>query len=391
MRRPRRSWIVEFMSLALLTLACDRTRPTPEGPTPPAEPRMSASAEPGDTSAKTPPSVAPLPADVWRGVCLAHNWQDEGARGYGTDASAEALDHLDELGVGWISLTPFGWMAGQTSSEIHGEHTDDIPDGGERLERMERVVEQARARSMKVMLKPHLWLRGGAWRGGIEPRGADGELAWAQWWDSYRAFLLYYAELAQRLELEALVVGVELVSAVRAHPEQLARTIAAVRRVYDGPLTYSANWDEELPDSLWRQLDAVGVQFYPPLSEEPDPGLATLRRALQDHLGRWASLGERIGRPVWLTEVGYKSSPTTAAEPFGWPEHLDPSERQVDEAIQARAWRALLLEVPEHPPIQAIFAWKYFTDRDTTEEAPWGFRLRGKRAEEVLGQAYASP
>ena len=323
-------------------------------------------------------------------MCLAHNWQQGGKAGYGTSASAETLEHLDAIGVTHVSLTPFGWMDSAQSAEIRGEHTSKkaVPEGGETTDRLRGVVEQAKARELRVMLKPHLWIRGGAWRGEIDPGSEQG---WQAWWESYEAFMVYYAKVASELGVDSLVVGVELVSAVRHGPDRFVALIGAVREVYKGELVYSANWDEEVPDRVWQALDAIGTQLYPPLTREEEPEVEALREALRPHLRAWHDLGERLDRPVWLTEVGYKSAPGALARPFEWPEHLPDHARKKDEELQARAYRALLMEVQSFARIEGLFIWKYFTDPVTDEEGGWGFSPRGKIAEDALREAFASP
>ena len=392
-----------FCAILLSVYGCESKRAgAPRGSSPQVMPEDAAASRAGAASADAgghtspngadaaPARLEPLPDEVWRGVCLAHNWQQEGARGYGTDASAETLDHLQRLGVQWVSLTPFGWMSSLESTEISGEYERKMPAAGETSGRLSRVVAQARARNIRVMLKPHLWIRRGAWRGAIAPRADDGEDAWATWWDEYRAFILYYARFAARHDLDALVVGVELVSALRERPEEFVRTIEAVREVYDGPLTYSANWDEDVPLDVWRQLDGVGVQLYPPLTEslKARPTVGELRAALAPHMRRWSEVGEAAQKPVWLTEVGYKSAVSAVLKPYGWPERMPEDQRHPDEELQKRAYRALLAEVGEWERIQGVFIWKYFTDADTEEEGPSGFSPRGKPAEAVLRRAY---
>ncbi len=332
--------------------------------------------------------AAPLPEATWRGVCLAHNWQGNGRAGYGTEAGAQTLDYLVDVGADWVSLTPFGWLDELHSVTIGGEHTGEVPGGGESSARLEGAVAQAKARGVKVMLKPHLWVRGGAWQGHVAPRDGAGQPAWDAWWDSYRGFILYYASFAQRHQLDALVVAIELPSAVgHARGQGLLQTIAAVREVYDGPLLYGANWDEQVAPEVWAALDMVGVQLYAPLSHAPDPDVSMMRAGLRPHLRRWADIARAANKPLVLTEVGYRASPTAASAPYAWPEHQE-GAREVDEALQARAYHALFAEAAAHN-VRGLFLWKIFTDPHTDEEGLDGFSPRGKAAEAVWRQAYA--
>jgi hypothetical protein len=376
--------ILATLSMICVLMACDAARSTQhkEDRAPTTPPEQPATTRPD------PLTVTPLPADVHRGICLAHNWQDRGEKGYGSEANADTLAHLGELGANWVSLTPFGWMKTLNSLEIQGEHLDasKMPAGAETRARLTSAIAQARTRGLRVMLKPHVWIGGGQWRGSIAPGDAD---EWKAWWTSYREFILHYAGIAAEFDVESFVVGVELVSAVREHPEEMLATIAAVRAIYPGKITYSANWDEHIPDELWLAMDAIGTQLYPPLSDAPSPNVDTLRRALRPHLAGWHKVGERLDRPVWLTEVGYKSAPTAVSEPFGWPENLPEKARTKDEQLQATAYAALLQELPEHPRIKALYIWKYFTHAHTDEEGAWGFSPRGKLAEDILRQGFS--
>src|SRR5205814_5804340 len=110
---------------------------------------------------------------------------------------------------------------------------------------------------------------------------------WRAFFTSYRAFLLHHALLAEREGFDGLVVGHELVSATRADPARWRALIAEVRRVYHGTLTYGANWNEELERiPFWRDLDCVGVSFYPPLTAHAGAGDAELEAGARVALAR---------------------------------------------------------------------------------------------------------
>src|SRR5689334_7449782 len=79
-----------------------------------------------------------------RGVCYAHAWHNRGADGYGSPTSQKTLQRLRHLGVGWISLTPFGFMRSPTDTEVHlATH------GGESDERLRTEVAHAHALRIK--------------------------------------------------------------------------------------------------------------------------------------------------------------------------------------------------------------------------------------------------
>lgn len=332
-------------------------------------------------------SVPSLPANTHRGICLAHSWEKDG--GYGSEASRETLAYLSRINTDAISLTVFGSMPELDSVRIDGEHNGQLSESAETVGRVEEVVRQAKQEGMHLVLKPHLWIEAGGWRGNIEPKGPGDESAWATWWSNYRAFILYYAKMAERLEIDTFVFGVELKSAISAAPDEFRKSVRRVRQVYSGHLTYAANWDETLSVEQWNLFDSVGMQFYPPLSESENPNLSGLKSETFRRLEKWAELAEQVGVPFQLLEVGYKSAPTATQKPYGWPEDLPESKRVADEQLQAKAYRALFSQLSRFDNLRGVYLWKYFADPDNDEGGEVGFSPRGKKAERVLRAAFA--
>jgi hypothetical protein len=331
-------------------------------------------------------TVGPLPSDVQRGICLAHSWEERGARGYGTEVSAATLQELRALGATWVSLTPFGFMASASSDEVH--LIRDRFRGGETDERLTAEIRAAHQAGLKVLLKPHLWIRNGTWQATLDPGSPEG---WARWFQSYRAFMLHYAVLARTAGADMLSVGVELGSATRRDPQAWRKLIAEVRAEYPGPLVYGANWDEALHVEFWDALDFIGVHFYAPLATHEGAPPEELAAALDRHLDAYQALAERTGRKVLFTEVGYKSIRGTALKPAAWPEELTAEERVPSQEAQALAYRVFLDRVARRPSVAGLYVWKWFTNPDTREEDETGFSPRGKQAEAVLRAAFSAP
>jgi hypothetical protein len=178
---------------------------------------------------ESPAGTAPpraLFAEKHRGVCYAHAM--ERGRGYGSPDSAASLRALAGMGVRWISITPFGFQRAADATEIAwgGQRFDESDD------RLRQTVAQARALGMKVMLKPHLWLRPPAWPGSIDHRTDAG---WRAWFASYRPFILHYAALAQAERMEAFCIGNELQHASLREAEWRA-LVAEGRGAYAGTI-----------------------------------------------------------------------------------------------------------------------------------------------------------
>ena len=374
-RHPARWALV----LALSAASC--ARPTHDA--------IPAASEPTDAIATTTAEAATddtlaFDADDRRracNVCYAHNWQGAGARGYGSDTSARSLDELASVGMGAISLTAFGWMSSLDDPTIRIARAP----GSETFDRVRIDAARAHERGMEVMVKPHLWIGRGEWRGDIAPDPARG--GWDAWFDSYEAFILEHARFAQSIDAEWLCVGVELVSSTRLHPARWRALIAAVREVYDGRLVYAANWDEVDHITFHDALDAVGVQHFAPLARAPGADLATLREASQRWLDRWSAIARDVDRPLILTEVGFMNREGGAVDPWVWPERLPDVGSPQGDIEQRTAYLATLQTFGRSDDVAQIYWWKWFSDPDTNEEGVVGFSPRGKPAGTLLVDA----
>jgi hypothetical protein len=313
-----------------------------------------------------------------RGVCYAHTWRGGGDAGYGSATSQKTMQRLKRLGVEWISLTPFGFMESPSALEVHlaAERS------GESDERMRAEVAHAHALGLKVVLKPHIWIRHGEWQGDIRWPNDD---AWRAWFKSYRAFILHYAALAQRDGYDLLVIGTELKSATACDPACWRALIEEIRAAYRGPITYAANWDEAEKVPFWDALDFIGVDAYAPIAhkagaKEPELCLAwgTLARQLE-------ALSKRTGKRVILTELGYRATRDAAMAPATWPES-DPNPR-FDGEHQASCFRAAFTTLWGRPWLAGVYVWKWFTD-SKDEQGPTDFSPADKPAESVLGDYY---
>jgi hypothetical protein len=313
------------------------------------------------------------------GVCYAHTWRDGPARGYGTAVSRATLERLRGLGVDAISLTPFGYQPSLASDFVR--MANDHP-GGETDAALGAEMRQAHALGLRVMLKPHLWVRHGEW---IGQQALPDEAAWARWFESYRAFILHYARLAAAEHAELFVLGTELARAsVRDRP-RWAALITELRAAYHGTLLYAANWDEAERVVFWDLLDAVGVQEYEPPTDKAGATLEDLRVGWRRIGAKLETLARRTGRPLVITEIGYRAVGDAARAPSTWPEN-DAAGRY-DPAHQAACYRAALEVLTRSPWCRGVYMWKWFSD-SSDERGPTDFSPAGKPAEQVLGEFY---
>lgn len=306
------------------------------------------------------------------------------AKGYGSEAFEDTLREVRRMGGTWVSLTPFGRVATLRSTGI--AYTFEQP-FSENRKALVRAIGQAHAQGLKVLLVPHLWVESGEWRGELEP-GSDE--AWATWSKSYAGFLRTWAEVARDARVDMLAVGVELRSwLTTARAPSFLPILSDVRKIYPGPLTYAANWDDAEDTQIWGALDVIGINGFFPLAEKDDASFEELVVGGNKVRERVRALAEHWQKPVMFTEFGYTTRKNVAVRPWEWPDHM--KNVAVDQAAQADAYAALLAPLLSEPRFIGAFVWRFYADpNDQSQEAEWGYSPRGKLAELVLRDAFSA-
>ncbi len=246
-------------------------------------------------------------APRWMGFNFGSWWRDS----FGSSGSFRALANLAATGANAVAIVPTRYVADLAASEIFENHQSE-PDAN-----VVAMMRAARDLGLAVVLKPHVDPADFSMRHRLQPADPD------RFFASYEAMMVHYARLAQAEGAALFVIGTELVDLTEPRHEARWRAlIAAVRAVYDGPLTYAANYGEELRVPFWDALDYIGVDMYAPLMTAADPSLDQVvaawleppRHDFTDHVygGRplveaMAALSARHDRPVLFTEIGYRS------------------------------------------------------------------------------------
>ena len=329
----------------------------------------------GSTQPETPAG-----GPKWRGMTFAHEGY-QGFNGYGGETVAPSLDSLASLNVNALAIVPYTFMPGP-----QGQGKLPIPDreGSETDAAVLHSVSEAHRRGWRVLLKPQIWIGGGHWPGDVD---YTTEAEWATFFTNYGEWILHYADLAEAHDIEALCIGTELVNTTLKQPDRWRSLIAQIRARYSGTLTYAANWGEEFENlTFWDALDVIGLNSYYPLSDKDRPTDAELLAGAR----RWVAMADDIsrkqGRPLWLTEVGYRSVENAWVNP-----HAHTEGRARDPRCQERCFAALTQAVEESERLEGMFVWKWpsYLGYDGGRWAQgMGFTVGGKPAAAVLGEFY---
>jgi hypothetical protein len=238
---------------------------------------------------------------------------------------------------------------------------------------------------LSVLLIPHIYPWDWTWRGQLNPGGgpAGTEEAWDRWFDSYRDYLMGWADVAADEGVAMLSIGVEFKTATWRFRDRFAILAEEVRQRYDGLLVYSANWDEVDEVGFWDRVDVIGLNAFYPLStlEEPDPGdMLRNAEAFADSL---EILSRVYDKPVIFTEVGFKALTDSYREPWIWPEDL--GDVEADDAMQALLFDITFAAYWDEDWFGGLFVWKFLADpADDTQEPAFGFSPRMKPAQDVI-------
>jgi hypothetical protein len=268
--------------------------------------------------------------------------------GFASPAGDAALSALRDLGASAAAIVPYTAMPApdRPVSLLRRRH----PGGSQSDATVTHALRRAHALGMNVMLKPQI-------SGDVEWPGAidmPTDAAWDRFFAHYADWMLHYALMAERYDVEVLTVGTELVAATRHHEAEWRRLVERVRAVYDGAVVYAANWGEEAERlSFGDALDAVGVDSYYPLSADPDATDEELLAGAEAVADRIQDVADRTGRPVLLTEMGFPNTEAAWIQP-----HRKREDNPESPTDQARATRALATALSD-TSIRGAFWWRW--------------------------------
>ncbi|MEM8781744.1 MAG: hypothetical protein AAGE65_02715 [Planctomycetota bacterium] len=289
---------------------------------------------------------------------------------------ADALDELKSLGANWVTIHPYAQVTREGRLRWSPQDASTV----------EHTARLAKERGMRVMIKPHLayWRAGFGWRGDIVFPDAAHE---TQFWRDYETWMLHHAMLAQQHDVDLLVVGVELKQFHDAgHESHWRRIIRRTRKLYGGPLTYAANWDDYTHVRFWDALDAIGVQGYFPLvgEENMSPTDDELRAGWVRVRQELHAYRQALGLPLLLTELGYATSTAAASRPWDWHQAGEPD---AGHDLKARSLKTGLDAVASEPAIAGAFLWKWFA---TPHMLDHEFHLQYPKIKSVIREKWRS-
>ena len=323
------------------------------------------------------PADPPAAAEHWRGIVVSCRRNGPGE--WDGPHFGPLLTRLQTLGVNAVQVHPYARISADGAVGYRPDHLESAT--------TQPLLTAADA-GMAAFLKPHLayWRSGFAWRGDIT---FGDEAHWQRFFAEYTQYIVHQAECAQRGGAALFAVGTELDKTLHREADW-REVIRQVRAVYDGPITYAANWDAVARVPFWDALDYVGVQAYYPLSSQRPPTDEQLIAGWKTVLDGLAKLSAEVGRPVVFAELGYAISEEAALRP--WDDH-QAGDWEAGARLKLRCMRIALEQLDDQPWLAGVFLWKWFADdREQNREFILQYDamrdvIRGAWAQRVAGVA----
>lgn len=294
-----------------------------------------------------------------------------------THVTASTFKPIQELGSNWISLMPYAFTR---NGEPDIKFNEDWQWVGEREEGIVESIESARANNLKVMIKPHLWIHS-QFTGDVK---FETEEKWKRWEDSYSNYILFYAKLSEKHNVEMLCIGTELKEFIKERPLYWSNLIEKVKKVYSGKITYAANWDNYDKIPFWKELDLIGIDAYFPLNEEKTPIKKELIIVWEKWWNNLEIHSETVNKKIIFTEIGYRSIDYCAKEPWVSYDDLGKENQQA----QANCLEAFFETAKNKAFFEGVFLWKWHCDEHLPQKGNKMYTFQNKKSEEIVRKTF---
>lgn len=274
---------------------------------------------------------------------------------------------LDELAADFVILTPAAMQATPHSTQIDfaGPHTS----GDEELI---DTIRYLHSRGIRVALKPTVNCLDGTWRAYIsfiEP-DVPSEPKWGDWFQSYTAFQLHFAQIAQQEGCCMFLAGCEMVMADHRDADW-RRLIADIRKVYTGLVGYNCDKYQEDHVTWWDCVDVIASSGYYPLGD------------WERQLDRIEKVVETHQKPFFFSELGCMAVKGAGKLPNDWTLTGEPDENE-QMAWYEDMFRAAL----QRPWVGGFAFWDWAGIPYTPDTPGHTYNLCSAKAAEIVRRVY---
>lgn len=288
------------------------------------------------------------------------------------------LDELKAINAGWVAVIPYGFSE-SGKGNVTFDH--DRQWWGEKTKGTGQLIRFAKERGLKIMLKPHVWVRGEGWTGDYT---LSTEEDWKVWETDFSRYILNHARIADSLDVEMLCIGTEYRTPAKERPEFWRGLIKKVRNEYSGKITYASNWDNYMNITWWDEVDYIGIDSYFPLAEGDSPSLEEMKAGWIPLKTDLEEFSKRWMKPILFTEYGFQSVKGGAGKHW----EVDKAIENADMEVQSKAYEATFQSLWNEPWFAGGFLWKWHLTTRGAERNKTRFTPQGKPAENVISKWY---
>jgi hypothetical protein len=235
---------------------------------------------------------------------------------------------------------------------------------------------------MTAMVAPRLWVGGAA---AVSDIAMADDGSWNRWFDAYRVYVVHSAVIAEAGGAALFSVGSELTRA-EARERNWRGVIASARLATGAPLLYAADGAADAPRvTFWEGLDAIGVDFYDPLSKAEKMKDTALDQAVREAAQPAADLAVRLKKPVVFAEAGYpwQRAPWTAP-------HAEDARRPAGGEDSGRTIAAVFRALSGAPWWKGVYWGKAYSDGRPARAGERGYNVLGTPAERAIADGFRS-
>ena len=313
---------------------------------------------------------------------------------FGSARARNEVEAMARAGVTWVTVVPTVWQDASDSSlqykDFERSQSDlDLAD----------IIDYIHSKGMKVQLRPMLECKDGCGRLGVlvpkdKTRMGISRSRRSDWFRSMAARSAYYARIAERTKCEIYCLDSEFDLMIEESAKWKA-VIAAVRRVYSGPVTSCHTVHTNAIDyrkvlanrNHWfYDLDFLSLSYYIPARRKED-GLKPLTveemmRNMEPARKKMREIARLYGKPLTFGECGCTSARGKARSPSWY------GVAPADENEQATYMEALFRMFASEPWCRGFHWWSWDVlwpiIPDTCALRKMDFSIRGKKAEGVF-------
>lgn len=248
------------------------------------------------------------------------------------------------------------------------------------------AIKKAKSLGLKVCLKPMVDCLDRSWRARINFPEQTTEY-WDKWFNSYNAFMLHYARIAEKYDCEMLCTGCEM-AGMDSQADRCRDMIAKVREVYHGTVMHNINHGDEFRFTWLDAVDVIGISAYYPVSTPDDHSKEQMMRVWADRREECRACHEKYNKPIMFAEIGVRNEQGCTEYPWDFHDRMD---RPIDEDEQALFYETSMETMWEEDYFGGFFwwDWKAKLTPDDQIKTNRDFTIYGKKAEKVLAEWYA--